>query len=410
MTKRNGEIVRAAIAAAALLAAACGAPGGNLVDETPAAEVVSQPLNVTATMVYEGSCAWLACASVYCGNPGCGGTCSDTQPWVARPYVGTIACGATVRVCNNANGRCVDATVRDTNYPGGTWEGNMAVFQAIGASFGDGTCGCQACTGINSCSGATYGWGQANVTITDVVTTGTNNASVSISAPNFVMPGQIQRVTMPATNTGTSTWSGGGSTSMYRLGASTGNGFTFSAFPQCGGYANSVSDARIYTCSSVAPNTSYSYQLDARAPTSGVTSATLSVKMVQDNVAWFGNNATRNIGVGSAYCGTALTQCILYNRPDILPFYQSNGWYTGCSNRDTIVNNWCGIDPTSCNNLKNGACATYNSSCRCYNGSHLGGAAIDPNGTYCGYRVCGGDRHIYTCTSSGWSYAATTCN
>jgi len=165
---------------------------GCQIDEQPADEervsVASEELNVTTTMRYEGSCAWLACASIYCGNPGCGGACSDTQPWVARPTVATINCGSVVRVCNTANGLCVNATVRDTS-GGGVWEGNQAVFQAIGASYGDGTCGCTACTGITSCPGATYGWGQATVQITDAAA---NEVIVDDTSSGFALFGPNQ--------------------------------------------------------------------------------------------------------------------------------------------------------------------------------------------------------------------------
>jgi hypothetical protein len=131
--------------------------------------------------------------------------------------------------------------------------------------------------------------------------------------------------------------------------------------------------------------------------------------MVQDGVAFFGNTASATVGVGTALCGTALTQCILSARPDILPVYQANGWSTACSNRDNIINNWCGIDAAGCNGLKAGACAAFNSGCRCSGGSHLGGAAIDPNGTFCGYKVCGQDRKIYEC-QAGWVSTGTSCH
>lgn len=59
----------------------------------------------------------------------------------------------------------------------------------------------------------------------------------------------------------------------------------------------------------------------------------------------------------SSSCGSSCTVCILNARPDILPFYQANGWDTSCGNRDNIVNNWCGIDPAGCNAVKNGICS-----------------------------------------------------
>jgi murein DD-endopeptidase MepM/ murein hydrolase activator NlpD len=50
----------------------------------------------------------------------------------------------------------------------------------------------------------------------------------------------------------------------------------------------------------------------------------------------------------AATCGSSCTQCVLGQRTDILPFYQSSGWDTSCPNRDAIVSNWCGLDPTGC--------------------------------------------------------------
>lgn len=70
------------------------------------------------------------------------------------------------------------------------------------------------------------------------------------------------------------------------------------------------------------------------------------------------NFATGNYLTRVNSCGTACTQCVLSTRTDILPFYQANGWDTSCSNRDTIVDNWCGIDPSGCNSVKTGACAS----------------------------------------------------
>lgn len=259
------------------------------------------------------------------------------------------------------------------------------------------------------CSNATWRgyWRNAQAT----TTTPGLAASVSLSGiPNFMMPGQITRFTANANNTGTTTWSGGGASSMFRLGTNGANGFMFSAFPQCGGYTNNAADARVYTCSAVGSGATYSYQVDARAPTSAVTSATFQVKMVQDGVQWFGNAPSKAVSMGKAYCGTALTQCILSARTDILPFYQSNGWNTSCAYRDSIVANWCGIDPSACYALKTGTCAAYNNNCRCSGGIHLGGASIDTNGTFCGYQVCGTNSHIFTCQSNNqWADTGRTC-
>lgn len=59
----------------------------------------------------------------------------------------------------------------------------------------------------------------------------------------------------------------------------------------------------------------------------------------------------------AAGCGSDCSACILTARPDILPFYRTNGWDTSCANHDKIVANWCGIDPTGCSGLKAGTCA-----------------------------------------------------
>lgn len=237
------------------------------------------------------------------------------------------------------------------------------------------------------------------------------NASVSYSGiPSFMMPGDIRRFSANVTNTGAETWAGVGSANWFRFGATGVNGFTFSAFPQCGGYGNSVLDARIYTCGNVANNQGTQYQVDARAPTSG-SAATFQGRMVRDGVEWFGASPQQSVSLGQAFCGTALSQCILNARSDILPFYQGNGWNTACWNRDAIVANWCGIDPAGCNALKNGSCAAFNNSCRCSGGTHLGGTAIDTNGTYCGFQHCGGTRRIYTCSSGNiWSDTGRSCN
>ena len=47
---------------------------------------------------------------------------------------------------------------------------------------------------------------------------------------------------------------------------------------------------------------------------------------------------------------------MLNNRSDILPFYKSNGWNVSCENQQAIVDNWCTLDPTACNNLKLNEC------------------------------------------------------
>jgi len=88
----------------------------------------------------------------------------------------------------------------------------------------------------------------------------------------------------------------------------------------------------------------------------------------------------------SEAAGSALTECILNLRPDILPFYQQNGW--DITQHDAIVSNWSGIDPTgyaeaaaTCNGTTVatkicGEACTSNSQCKT---SASGGATVCRN-------------------------------
>lgn len=253
-------------------------------------------------------------------------------------------------------------------------------------------------------------WRQSWLNSKPSVTLPPRNASISLSdIPLFMMPGQIKRFTATVTNTGAETWSGYAANNWYRLGATGINGFTFSGFLDCGGYSIHALDARIYTCKDVPTNTTNSYRVDARAPVSA-SNATFNVRMVRDGIEWFGQSAQKSVALGQAWCGQAVTQCILNSRPDILPFYQGNGWNTSCPNRDAIVADWCRIDPNGCNALKSGTCASFNNTCRCSGGTHLGGAAIDPNATFCGYQVCGTNNNMYSCsTGNSWTSLNRAC-
>lgn len=133
---------------------ACGAapeltPGAaddlSDIEEAPLdGHTLSAMSTVSATLYYEGSCAFLRRCSGGAGAMGktyCNGyyTCSDTAAWVARPAsVSTSKCGGTARICRGT--RCVSAAIRDTSCCG-HWEGNPAVFRALGLSYGDGS-GC----------------------------------------------------------------------------------------------------------------------------------------------------------------------------------------------------------------------------------------------------------------------------
>lgn len=75
-----------------------------------------------------------------------------------------------------------------------------------------------------------------------------------------------------------------------------------------------------------------------------------------ENLAY--NNQLRRTSEPPPSCGSPCTECVLSARPDVLAFYQANGWDISCGNRDNIVNNWCGIDPSGCSSVKNGTCAS----------------------------------------------------
>lgn len=125
---------------------------------------------------------------------------------------------------------------------------------------------------------------------------GGNNAQIltgQSSVPGSLAPYETRQVRVRVKNTGGTTWSAG---ALYRLGAQTNNGVTWSAFP-CGGYMNNLADARVYLCNNVAPNGTYDFVFNVTAPGSGTPN--LSVKMVRDGVEWFGGGASWPITVGS---------------------------------------------------------------------------------------------------------------
>ncbi len=103
------------------------------------------------------------------------------------------------------------------------------------------------------------------------------------SVPSSMAPNETRAVRVRVRNTGGTTWPAGG---LVRLGTQPDNGVTWSGW-NCGGYMNSISDGRVYLCSSVAPNASYDFHFNVRAPASGT--PRLSVRMVRDGVAWFGS-------------------------------------------------------------------------------------------------------------------------
>ena len=95
-------------------------------------------------------------------------------------------------------------------------------------------------------------------------------------------PGETRAVRVRVRNTGTSTWN---AADGVRLGTGADNNLPWSSF-SCGGYANGVADGRAFLCRSVAPGESHDFTFNVTAPVSGT--ARLSVRMVKDGVAWFG--------------------------------------------------------------------------------------------------------------------------
>ncbi len=125
------------------------------------------PLTETRTMLFEGSCHWLACcAKGNCGlsnsavTGACGKGCTDTKPWIARPKSNTAGypCGSCVKVCVSGTTKCATAAVWDTSVTTSAIEGNVALFNALGLSHTE---------NASSCSGT----GQATVTITTASST-----------------------------------------------------------------------------------------------------------------------------------------------------------------------------------------------------------------------------------------------
>jgi N-acetyl-anhydromuramyl-L-alanine amidase AmpD len=112
------------------------------------------------------------------------------------------------------------------------------------------------------------------------------------SVPAALRPGETRTVTVRVKNTGSLTWTAG---EAFRLGAGPDNQLPWSGY-RCGGYTNSVTDARAFVCADVPPGSAHDFTFDVTAPASGP--ARLSVRMVQDGVAWFGGAFSWSILVG----------------------------------------------------------------------------------------------------------------
>nr|AXM42958.1 hypothetical protein [Myxococcus fulvus] len=137
----------------------CG-DGGNATDESmpnPGEEsgVVKAMASVTATLYYEGSCAWLKCANGNDATGACGYGCSDTRLGFARDSASRLSCGQSVTVA--ANSKSVKATVWDHSCCS-RFEGTKSLLTSLSISHGDGTC--------RGKGDYTYGYGQATATFT----------------------------------------------------------------------------------------------------------------------------------------------------------------------------------------------------------------------------------------------------
>ena len=130
-------------------------------------------------------------------------------------------------------------------------------------------------------------------------------ASAQSSVPSSMAPGERRQVRVRMVNTGGTTWR---ASQAFRLGAAAGNGVTWSNFA-CGGYQNSMADARVFLCGDVAPGGSHDFTFDVTVPAGASGSVKLAVRMVQDGVAWFGQTGTWTIAVGSGGGGGQYPSC-----------------------------------------------------------------------------------------------------
>jgi N-acetyl-anhydromuramyl-L-alanine amidase AmpD len=127
-----------------------------------------------------------------------------------------------------------------------------------------------------------------------VIGTAERNADVldgESAVSTTIGPGQTRSVTVRVRNTGSRTWTAG---EAYRLGAAADNGIAWSGF-RCGGYANGLADARAFLCQNVPPEGTHDFTFDVTGPANGT--AKLSLRMVQDGVAWFGEPFSWSLSV-----------------------------------------------------------------------------------------------------------------
>ncbi|EAY26022.1 hypothetical protein M23134_06370 [Microscilla marina ATCC 23134] len=146
--------------------------------------------------------------------------------------------------------------------------------------------------------GEAYAW---NINVNNP-TVAPNNADISVSqssVPSTIEKGKKAAVRIRVYNTGNRTWSAGQS---FRLGAGSGtNGATANQIQwadfSAGGYMGSVTNARVYLPHNVSPGGYVDFRFNISSNHAG--SRKLSVRMVQDGVAWFGEAYAWNINVNN---------------------------------------------------------------------------------------------------------------
>lgn len=138
--------------------------------------------------------------------------------------------------------------------------------------------------------GGSFAWSLS------AATTSRNDAAVDASGsaiPSSIAPGESRSVRVRVRNTGTTVWSAG---RAYRLGSQGTNTFAWTGFT-CGGYMNRPADGRAFLCRDVAPGELYDFAFLVVAPASASGSLTLSLRMVQDGVEWFGAGASWSVPI-----------------------------------------------------------------------------------------------------------------
>jgi len=140
-----------------MLATACSPPvadqgDGNVASDS--AEVIGR-IATGVTLLNEGACSFLACASSYsddvsCDDEGavrcddgcksvhfgCGsaGACTEGAIWIVRPRSARVSCGQSLRVCYN--GANAVAEVWDTSDANNHWEASEGLQAALGMAIG----------------------------------------------------------------------------------------------------------------------------------------------------------------------------------------------------------------------------------------------------------------------------------